>query len=320
MMRRAPLWLTLVPLLAGLALYGWAWRGWADDFAATVQRWFPGATVSVTGFPYRMETELASPRLASDGPLRLTASAASARLNRGPWRPELTIFQSRQPRFEARLTDALGVVVTAPGALTSLRLADGRLERLSTEAKDARIRLGFTALPLAAASLETHARERAGKAVPGSSPRLPPRGQLMIAATGLRIGDGAPLTLDADMIATGPERLTGYDRWAGTGTVEISRLTLADATGEIAAITATLTPQGRTTLRLAGTISSVCPATVASLLNGTQAPSEQRLRAPVRFAVEGALGEGGLLRLSGLPGDLASRPRRGQQPACLRLR
>lgn len=318
-MRRSPLWLTLVPLVVGIAVYGWAWRGWAEDFAATVQGWFPDAAVSVTGFPYRMETELAAPRLVSDGPLRLRAGAAAVRINRGPWRPELTIFQSRQPRFEARLSDALGVVITAPGALTSLRLVDGRLERLSTEAKDARIRFGFTALPLSAASLETHVRERAGKAVAGS-PTLPPRGQLMIAATGLRLGDGAPLTLDADMIATGAARLTGYDLWAGTGTVEVSRLTLADATGEIAAIKATLTPQGRNVMRFAGTIASVCPATLAALLQGQPAPSELRLRAPVRFAVEGALGAGAFVRVGGLPADLASRPRRGQQAGCPRLR
>jgi hypothetical protein len=59
---------------------------------------------------------------------------------------------------------------------------------------------------------------------------------------------------------------------------------------------------------------------VQAALTGSVSPAEQRLRSPVRLALETALPAGGAVALSGIPADLATRARRGQLPACPRLR
>jgi len=96
-------------------------------------------------------------------------------------------------------------------------------------------------------------------------------------------------------------------------------MTGSDATGEIFKLDATVVPLVAG-LRLAGTIATVCPLAVQAALNGTAAPAEQRLRSPVRLALETSLPSGGAVALSGMPADLATRARRGQLPACPRLR
>jgi hypothetical protein len=59
---------------------------------------------------------------------------------------------------------------------------------------------------------------------------------------------------------------------------------------------------------------------VQAALNGSVPPAEQRLRSPVRLALETSLPAGGAVALSGITTDLATRARRGQVPACPRLR
>jgi hypothetical protein len=316
MTRRWPLLLSLLPLLLGLAVYGLFWRGWAADFETTLGRWFPGEAVAVSGFPYRLEAELAGVKRAHAGGTSLGLAAARLRLNRGPWRPELTVLQGQGVALTAGAA-RLSARVAAATATASLKLDGGRLARLSVVLPGAVGNAGLGP-DFRADSLELHGREIEGLADP-ASPRLPQQGQLVVGATGLRLGQGAALALAAEVTARGAGRLTDYGRWAaGGGSLDIV-MAGSDATGEIFKLEASAVPLG-TGLRLAGTITTICPLSVQAALDGIAAPAEQRLRSPVRLALETALPAGGAVALRGMPADLATRARRGQLPACPRLR
>jgi hypothetical protein len=313
MIRRWSLLLALLPLVLGLAVYFQAWRGWAADFESALAGWFPGKVAVASGFPYRLESELVGVQRLHDGTVQLALSADRLRLNRGPWRPELTVFQGQGIRLSAAL-GTLAAQVTAASGNASLHLADDRLQRLSIVLPGAHGNAGLGP-DFTAATLELHLRERQpGAAAAGP---LQPRGQLVIGATGFRLGAGAALALDADLVARGRSRLTDYARWAGDGVVDVA-LTARDATGEVLKLDASIVPLG-TDLRLAGSITTVCPLAVQALLLGRPGPPERRLRAAVRLALETALPVGGPAALSGIPADLAGRPRRGQLPPCPRL-
>lgn len=313
MIRRWSFLLALLPLALGLAVYFQAWRGWAADFEATLARWFPGTAAVATGFPYRLEAELTGVGRRYDGMVHLAMAADRLRLNCGPWRPELTVFQGQGIRISAAL-GALAARIAAPSGNASLHLAEGRLQRLSLVLPGARGNAGLGP-DFAAATLELHLRERQpGAAAAGP---LQPRGQVVIGATGLRLGQGAPFTLDADLVARGRTRLTDYANWAGDGVIDVA-LTARDATGEVLKLDASIVPLG-TQLRLAGSITTVCPLAVQALFTGTAAPAERRLRSAVRLALETSLPARGPVALSGIPADLAGRSRRGQLPACPRL-
>lgn len=325
MMRRIPLWLTLVPLLVAVGIYWLFWTGWARDFKASLQPWLPGAELAVTGFPYRLETGVTRPSLALGDVVKINATAARARLNRGPWQPQLTVISAETPRFSAIVGSVLSATVAGKAAAISVNVGDGRLARLSTRIEAAAVRLGVAAVPITADSLELHVREPApadatASAPPGvtiSAPAGAVRGQLVIAGERLRFGNGDALTLAADIGVTGGARLRAYDVWASTGTTEIRRFTLADAHGEVASIRATAVPTRRIGVRYAGTIDTICPRSVAALTTGSPPVAEQRLRTAVRLAFEGS--DGGL-KLTALPADLARRPVRGQLPPCPVLR
>lgn len=317
MMRRIPLWLTLVPLVVAVGLYNLMWQGWARDFDALLRGWLPGSPFEVAGFPYRLEAEIANPALTGGDIVKLFAGASRVRVNRGPWQPELTIIGADYPRFSAIVGPGIGASFSGKSAMTSIKVVDGRLIRLSTVIEAANARLGFTPVKIAADGLELHLRERVPGAAAPESATPPPRGQLVISGQRIRFDAGDALTMAADMTVTGPTRLTAYDRWATTGTIELSNFTLADAHGEVARVTATIVPIGHTALRFSGTIETICPASVAAAFDGLPAPAEKRLRAPLRLAFEG---QPGAMRLTGVPSDLALRATRGQLPPCPVLR
>lgn len=314
MNRRWMVLLALLPLLIGLAAYGQVWRGWAAEFETTLAGWFPGQRADIGGFPYRLETELAGVTLRHDGGVQLALAVERLRLNRGPWRPELTVLQGQGVTLSA-IVAGLSPRVVAGAATASLKLDAGRIARLSIVLPAVRGNAGIGA-DFSAQNLELHGREIKGLADPISA-RLPARGQLVVGATGFKLGQGAAINLAGDFSVRGAARLDDYARWASTGSVD-AVLTGSDATGEIFTLDASIVPLGAG-LRLAGTITTVCPLAVLAALNDTVAPAEQRLRAPVRLALETALPAGGAVALSGLPADLAARARRGQMPACPRL-
>ena len=317
MSRRIPLWLTLVPLITAVGLYHQLWQGWARDFDAVVRGWLPATPFEVTGFPYRLEAVVSHPELRGGDVVRLFANAARARTNRGPWQEELTLVGADYPRFSAIVGPGLGASFSGKSALTSINVEGGRLVRLSSVIEAANARLGFSPVKIAADGLELHLRERQPDAKAPESATPPPRAQMVISGQRVRFDGGDALTLAADMTVTGPDRLIDYDRWVTTGTIELTRASLADAHGEIASITATIVPLGRRALRFAGTIDTTCPQAVSAAFDGRPAPAEKRLRAPLRLAFDG---EPGAMRLASLPADLAQRPTRGQLPPCPRLR
>lgn len=323
MKRRWPLLLSLLPLLLGLAVYGHFWRGWAAGFETTLAQWFPGERIAVSGFPYRLEAELTDVKRGAEGATSLGMAVGRLRLNRGPWRPELTVFQGQTVALAASAA-GLAAHVNAASATASLKIMPDRegvdrLARLSILLPAATGNAGFGP-DFRAANLELHVREIVGAAAPASpNPSLPARGQFVIGATGLAIGQGLPIGLDADITARGPGRLTDYRGWAQAGGSLDAKVTGRDATGEIFKLDASVVPVGAGN-RLAGTIVTVCPLSVQAALNGTVPPPEQRLRTPVTLALETAIPAGGPVALSGLPADLATRSRRGQLPACPRLR
>jgi hypothetical protein len=329
MKRRWPqgalLLLSLLPLLLGLAVYGQFWRGWAADFETTLAGWFPGERVSVGGFPYRLEAELIDVKREHEGGVLAALAVRQLRLNRGPWRPELTVLQGEDVALAAGAA-GLAARVNAPSATASLklvtdRMGQERLGRLSIVLPGATGNSGLGP-DFRADSLEIHAREILDLNDPAAalaSPRMPGQGQLVIGAAGFALGQGAPIRLDADVRVRGAGRLADYRRWADQGGSLDLLMTGSDATSEIFKLDASIVPLGAST-RLAGTIATICPLTVQAAVNGTVPPAEQRLRAPITLALETSLPLTGAAALTGLPNDLATRPRRGQLPRCPRLR
>ncbi|KAB7643891.1 DUF2125 domain-containing protein [Polymorphobacter fuscus] len=314
MLRRVPLWLTLVPLALAIGLYWLLWSGWARDFEAMVEGEVPAAgAVAVTGFPYRLETALVSPTWTAGDGVKIVAGADRAIVNRGPWAPELTVIRADYAKVSAIVGPGFGASLTGKSALVSVKIDEGRLARLSAVVEAAKARLGFAPVAVMADVLELHMRERIPASDSSDSATLPARGQLVAKGQRLRFDGGDALTFAADMTANGAGRLTDFNRWAQDGTIEVTSLTLADAHGDVAKVAATLVPVGRTALRFAGTVETVCPANVIAAFEGRSAVAEMRLRAPVRVAFDGLAGS---IRLSGVPTDLAGRARRGQDPAC----
>lgn len=316
-MRRFPLWLTLVPLVLAVAGYYWYWSAQRDAFRTEIARVFPGSALSVGGFPYRLEATVGAPARKSLAPdIDARVSAASAVLNRGPFQRALTVVRTTDPRVVARVPAlaASGLTIAAKSAQSSLHLDKaGVIARLSTVFDAARVDAALLGGSVTAQSLEVHVREIPGRLPEAWSPTLPERAQVVLAGVGVRMGRSAPLRLAADLRVTGPTPLIDYARWAGKGTVEVRGLTLADATGEVLRMDATMVAeQGRP--RLSGTILTPCPLSVQAALAGTRV-SEQRLRIPVKLAFGGSPGA---WTLAGIPAP--GRPVRGQQPACPALR
>lgn len=314
--------LAVLPLAAGLGLYGQLWRGWAADFETRLAGWFPGRAIAASGFPYRLEAELADVSRNDNGVLALRGAAAGLRLNQGPWRPELTVLQAHHVQLAARLGTMLPTVAAAT-AMASLKLDGNRIDRLSLVLPNASGQFGIGP-PFRASRLELHGRERAGVGALPGDPAGPVQAQLLLTGVGVVLGAGRPIDLDGTAALRAAARLGDYRRWASTGGSVDVVLAGRDATGELFRLTATLVPQrapdGRDTLRLAGTITTVCPATVAAALAGTAPPAELRLRAAVRLAIDSALPATGPVALAGVPADLGGRARRGQLPACPQLR
>jgi hypothetical protein len=319
MLRRIPLWVTLVPLVVGVGIYYLLWQGWARDFSALVAEWIPEAQFSVSGFPYRLEADARNVSLAGGDVVKLAASSPRIRINRGPWQAHLTVIAAQYPRFSAVVGPGLGASFSGKSAMSSINVEAGKLVRLSSVIEAANARLGFTSAKITADSLELHARERfPDPAAPASAaPTQPVRGHLVVAAQRIRFDAGDALTLAGEIAVTGPARLNSFDRWVSTGTIELTRLSIADARGEVAGITATMVPIGRQGLRFAGTIETICPASVEAAFLGLPPVHEMRLRAPVRLAFDGMPGA---VRLTGMPDNLVFRATRGQLPPCPVLR
>ncbi|QMW23589.1 hypothetical protein [Sandaracinobacteroides saxicola] len=369
-MRRIPLWVTLIPLAAGIAGWYHVWSGYADTLAADVARLQPGAAVGIAGFPYRLEATVERPRIGFDGPgLAAGAEAEKAVINRQPWRPEHSVFNLTAPLARVAIP-ALPLVqasIRAPAAQASLHLVPGTarpiIARLSIVWSDAQLTTTLLPVPVRAAAFEAHLRETPTTTPTNRGPTPPRQAQLVLSGTAVRLGEGAPLTLAANLDLTANQPITSFTAWRALGTAELTSLTLADKSGEILSLTATAIPtqlpsrsregrlgdsragvgasaasdtvsaspspargggvspsetEGVTTLRLAGTVTTVCPLSLRAAFAGLPAPSENRTRKPVTIALQSLLGEPPTL--SPPPESETKAPRRNQLPPCPRLR
>lgn len=316
-MRRWPLWTTLLPLVAGLAIYWVYWDRERDAFEATLAPVFGDGRATVGGFPYRLEAQVAGPRLAHDGQYRLDVRAESVVLNRQPWRETLTFARTLAPSLEWQAVGFDGATFTVRSATAeaSLNLADGRIARLSTVHPDATVRLPFVPIPANAESFEWHFRETPAAPDPASrAPTFPEQAQLVMRAEALRFGRGDPLTFEAQLGVTSAAPIWDLAGWRRGGTFELRRVTLADKAGVIVAITATGSAGPAESLRIAGVIETVCPLSLRAAFAGTTALArEYRTRRPVKLGFSGPATD---LRLTLPPGGLPRRPVRAQEAPC----
>lgn len=320
-MSRIPLWLTLVPLVLGVLIWGWLWNGYRQDFIAELKPWLPAdAGIESGGFPYRLQATIAPLAVQHSGPaLQASLNARQAVINQVPWqaRHRLMVLENPQLRLDLSPLRDASVSVRAPAAQASLRTAEQRVERLSVVWKQPEITAGWLAAPVRAATLETHLRETPARGDGGTSPRLPTQDQLVIAATGLHFGQSDALALNADMEITAAGPVRSLAGWLAGGTLEIRSLVLTDAHGEVARFTGTLVPDGAGGLRIAGTVDTICPASLRAAAAGEPHPTEHRARRLIRIAFTGLLPGG--LELE--PADPAkpAPPVRAQEPVCPRF-
>jgi hypothetical protein len=322
-MARVPLWLTIVPLALGGAVYWHYWSGYRDTLRADVAAVVPGARMTIGGFPYRIEGTIDAPAVTLTGAVKTSLRAASAIVNRGPWQRDLTVIRTASPEIDVAIPALRDVTahLTATSAVSSIHLvagvsaAAGAIARQSNVFTAARATTGLFAAPVTADSIEVHLRETRARSNEAWSPAPPQQAQVVLAGTGVRIGQGAPLTLAADFGITSTARLRDYPGWASGGTVELRSLILADASGEVLRMAASAVPAGGT-LRLTGTITTACPATIAAAFAGSPGPVEKRLRNPVRLAFGGTPGAFTV----DAPPAYAPTAVRAQLPPCPKLR
>ncbi len=319
--RRVPLWATLVPLAVGIGGWYLAWSGWRDRLEATLASVLPkGTDVSVGGFPYRLEARTGPVSLmVRDEAVEAALEAAALAVNRQPWRVDRQVINLTAPRARLAIPRLAGMTasVEAPVAQASLRFEGARIARASAVFEAALVGTAFLPEPVRAAQFEAHVRETPAEA-PAASATFPVQAQLVIAGRDLRVGAGDPLSvsLAVDLAAPGPVRSVAA--WVAGGTAEVRELVLADATGEVARLVATLSPGQDGRVLLAGTVETVCPSAVRAALAGRPPVAEKRTRKPVRFALTGILGE--MVEVEAPPPGTVTPPVRSQAPDCPRLR
>ena len=325
-MGRWPLWTMLVPLVAGAVVWFFLWGGHRDRLVADMQRFLPpGTDIATGGFPYRLEAKVAPLNVGRDDVAlqsRLTASAVT--VNRQPWQPARQVLNLTDSVAELQLLPIAGanVRVTAGKAQASLRVEAGKIARLSMVWEAPELLTGLLPVPVSAEKLEAHFREtpamKGTGAIMKASPRLPTQDQFVVSGTAVRFGKGDALGLqmDSEMTAKGP--IASLADWLEGGTVEVRSLILTDKTGEVARLKATFVPGVAGDLRVAGTIETVCPASVRAAIAGLPPVSEKRTRKALLLPFEGVL-PGGIVMAAADPAK-PPPPVRGQQPACPRLR
>ncbi len=321
-MKRIPLWATLIPLVAGVGLWGWMWRGYAAGFEADLARVLPANSgVEAGGFPYRLEADIRPiDLLREDEALKVQLRAEAGRVNRVPWQTDMQVINVQAPVARIELKPLAGALalVAAPEAQASLRLEAGRIARLSILWEGAEIQTGLFATKAVARHFEAHLREAPESEARGASPRLPTRAEVHLSAEDIRFGSGDPLKFSVEAELAAAATIRSFAGWADGGTVEIEGATISDKTGEIAKLKATLAPDGQRGLEVAGTIETVCPQTVRAAMSGTAALPEMRTRKPELIAITGSLPG----KVTAAPSDPNKPPApvRGQEPPCPRLR
>ncbi|WP_448581573.1 hypothetical protein [Thermaurantiacus sp.] len=319
-MTRPPLWLTLVPLLLGIAGWYLAWSQWRDRLETALLALLPAGTpIALGGFPYRLEARTGPVQLERAGEAVTARLAAEAMVvNRQPWRVDRQVINLAAPRIALTGLRGATLGLEAPSAQASLRFDSGWIARASAVFEAARLRAEFLPVPARAERLEVHVRETPANVVSDQSATLPVQAQLILSAVALRFGEGEAVSLSAalDLTARAPVRRVAT--WQAGGTAELRELVIADREGEVVRVSGTFSPGADRRLLFAGSVETVCPASVRAALLGSPPVSEKRTRKPVRFALTAVLGELAEPEAP-VPGAVAP-PVRAQAPDCPRLR
>ena len=294
--RRVPVWATLFPLVLAVAAYWGYWGHKRDQFRAELASVLGPMPVTFGGFPYRLQADLGRASLTRERTgsiVRLSADRMT--IDRQPWTPSLSVVGAKEPRLLAALTGIGGarLDVEAPRGRASLNSAYGRLDRLSAEFEGARLWLALVPAMGRADHLELHIRETpiAPIATP-HGPTFPTQAELIARSTGLRLDDGAPLTMEVSLAATAPAPLRSVKGWADQGgTVELRRLTQADAHGTVLDMRATAVPLPNGRLEVNGVLTTDCPRTVLAAFARERSPGvEYRARTLIRIPFGGVVG------------------------------
>ncbi len=323
MKRKLPLWTALIPLVTGLSGYGWLWTGQSERFAGDIARVLGDKHgVTLSGFPYRLEADAGTVALRRERPDSFMAlTADNVRLNRQPWRHELTVANVDNPRLQLTAPAIAGarLDVEARHGQASLHIEDGRIARLSGVFQSALVWLPLVPQTLHAENFELHFRETPGQAKSvGASPKGPDQAQARMSGQARVGGRGALVSFEADFGITDDAPITSVSGWRQGGTLEIRRLTLTDDKAFLfATLNATLAalPDGR--IAVSGILETSCPQTVSALFAGAPPALEHRTRKPVRLALSGYGSKA--LTLKALD-NARGGPARSQEPPCPVLR
>jgi hypothetical protein len=292
--QRLPLWITIVPLLAGLLAYALWWKGKLDLYRAETRPWL-GAGALYGGFPYRLQAD-AGPvtRTLAGADTRLTLSAARVTVDRQPWQASLSVIGFAGPKLDAAapgLGGARAGILAARGR-ASIDTAFGRIVRLSSEFTDAIVTLGILPMQVTVGQFEVHMRETpVAPILLPTGPKMPAQAEVVVRGETVRLGGGDALALEARLAVTSSSPLRSARGWAaGAGTVELQRLTLGDAHGIVVDANATIVPGPDRGLRVTGTLTTVCPSSVLAAMAGKEALREFRARVPLHIAFGGPIG------------------------------
>lgn len=292
--QRLPLWITILPLLAGVAAYALWWHAKLSQYRAEMRPWL-GTAAAYGGFPYRLQAD-AGPvtRTLTSADASLTIAGARVTVDRQPWRAGLSVLGFTEPKIYAT-APALGgarALVVAPRGRASIDTAFGRITRLSSEFTHATVTLGLLPMPVQAGHLELHVRETpVAPILLPTGPKMPTQAEVVVRGEAVRLGGGDPLALDARFAVSASAPLRSAGGWAaGAGTVEVEQLTLSDAHGIVVDANATIVPTPSGELRVAGALTTVCPRAVLAAMAGLDAPHEFRARAPLRIVFGGPIG------------------------------
>lgn len=310
---RVPLWVTVVPLVAGVAGWWWLWQGYAAGLRTDVARVLaPGTAIGLAGFPYRLEADVANATLGSDGAaIRWQLHSPQLGVHRVPWQPERQVVTLVQPQAQIAVpgVPALAARLQAPSALASLHLEHGRIARLSVVWEKPAVRTALLSAPLGATELQTHFRDSPAPAEGGA-----PTADLVISGTGVRFGAGSPLGLD---LRATIGAAAGFANWAQGGWLRVEGFALTDATGDVVRYRGSVRAAGGR-MQLSGVVETVCPATLRAAVAGRVAAPEKRTRKVQRMAVAGEFP--GAISLPPADTSVPPPPTRGQEPDCPRLR
>ena len=320
-MKRAGVWLALLPLIAGAFVWHIFWNRYRDRFEADLSRVLPGVEMHYGGFPYRLEARTKRLQLLHrDRALFAELEAGEMQIERSPWQPDRQVMGFLRPVLHVGIAplDGLMFDIASEGARSSLHLDGDRILRLSIVWPKPRFTFHLLPGPATADELQFHFRETPSSDEGSlSSPRHPTQAEIAAEAHGMRWKGGSPVDVDMNVQLTAAHAIRSYAIWAAGGTAEIDPLVISDAVGEVARVKATLVPDGEGRLRIAGTVETLCPATVRALAAGGSAPEEYRARRPVLIPFSGFLPGG--LDLPPPEGGKPAPPVRAQIAPCPRL-